>query len=84
MQKIIQISDKLFWGYNMIVNLDNYISFDELCLVIKQDLLSFLHKNNLMFLKEEAEKLNLHTHNFDNYEDLYKTNENVIYLCNHC
>lgn len=84
MQKIIQISDRLFWGYNMIVNLDNYTSFDELCMIIKNDLLSFLHKNNLMVLKEEAEKLNLHTHNFDKYEDLYKTNEDVIYLCSHC
>jgi len=64
--------------------ISDYTSFDELCMIIKNDLLSFLHKNNLMVLKEEAEKLNLHTHNFDKYEDLYKTNEDVIYLCSHC
>jgi len=84
MQKILQISDELFWGYNMIVDLDNYKSFEELVLTIKNDLIKFLNMNNLQILKEKAELLNLHYHGYDKYEDLYKTNEMIIYICGHC
>lgn len=84
MQKILQISHELFWGYNMIINIDNYKSFEELSLVIKNDLINFLNVNNLQILKEQAEKLNLHNHNYINYEDLYNSNDNIIYMCGHC
>lgn len=85
MQRIIQISDELFWGYNKIVEVDKYKSFEELGLVIKKDLILMLKMNNLEILKEKAEKLNLHNHNYDSYEEMIKTNDDsIIYLCGHC
>ena len=84
MKKIIQISDDLFWGYNMIIELDNYKSFEELAIEVKNDLINFLNINNLQILKEKAQLLKLHNHSYKNYEELYKTNETVIYLCGHC
>jgi hypothetical protein len=84
MMKILQISDKLFWGFNMIVDISNYSSFDDLSELIKKDLLLFLNRNNLLNLALEAEKLRLHNHNYDNYNDLYKSNDDVIYFCSHC
>ncbi len=84
MQKIIQISDELFWGYNMIVDINDYLSFEELGLAMKKDLIKFLNTHNLQLLKEKAELLNLHNHNFEKYEDIYNTNDDIIYLCGHC
>lgn len=84
MQKIIQISDELFWGYNMIIDINDYSSFEELGLVMKKDLINFLNSHNLQLLKEKAELLNLHNHNFEKYEDIYNTNDDIIYLCGHC
>lgn len=84
MKKIIQISDRLFWGFNEIIEIDNYKSFDELGEMIKKELLLFLNRNNLLYLVMEAEKLNLHNHNYEKYDDLYKTNNDIIYFCGHC
>lgn len=84
MIKIIQISDELFWGYSKIVNLDDYKSFEELGLDLKNDLINFLNSNNLQILKEKAEKINLHNHNYKNYNDLYSLNDDIIYMCGHC
>lgn len=84
MQKIIQISDELFWGYNMIIDINDYSSFEELGLAMKKDLINFLNTHNLQLLKEKAELLNLHNHNFEKYEDIYNTNDDIIYLCGHC
>lgn len=84
MQKIIQISDELFWGYNMIIDINDYSSFEKLGLAMKKDLINFLNTHNLQLLKEKAELLNLHNHNFEKYEDIYNTNDDIIYLCGHC
>ena len=44
----------------------------------------FLNRNNLLNLALEAEKLNLHNHNYKDYKELYKTENDVIYFCGHC
>ena len=36
MIKILQISDKLFWGFNISVELDFYNSIDDLANIIKK------------------------------------------------
>lgn len=84
MRKILQISDKLFWGFNIIIDLNDYKSFDCLASFIKEELIIFLITHNLLNLVDEAKKLNLHNHNYNNYEDLYKTNDDIIYFCGSC
>lgn len=84
MIKIIQISDRLFWGFNTIIELDNYKSIDDLAVLIKDELILFLTRNNLLNLAMEAEKLKLHNHNYNSYTDLYETKDEVIYFCGHC
>lgn len=84
MIKILQISDRLFWGFRLTVEIDNYKSFVDLAHLLKKELLSFLNQNNLLNLVEEANKLELHNHNYKDYNELYYTNENIIYFCGHC
>ena len=84
MIKKIQISDDLFWGFNTIIDLTNYSSFRELELLLVKELVLFLRRNNLLYLADKAEKINLHNHNYDTYEDLFKTDNEIIYFCGHC
>ena len=84
MNKIIQISDELFWGFNIVINLDNYNSFDELAFLLKNELIVFLRTHNLLNLLDKANNLNLHHHMFNNYEDLYRIEYDTIYFCGGC
>jgi len=86
MLKKLQISDDLFWGYSMIINIDDYTSFDELIYLIKSNLIITLKNLNLMILAERAEQLVLHNHMYNKYDDLYdlSNDDNIIYLCGHC
>ena len=84
MNKIIQISDEFFWGFNIIINLDNYKTFDELAILLKNELINFLRTHNLLNLLDMANKLNLHNHMYKNYEDLYRNDYDIIYFCGDC
>jgi hypothetical protein len=84
MKKIVQISDELFWGFHLIIDIEDYSSFEELAIYVKNELISFLKYNNLLNLVIKAEKLNLHNHNYLNYKDLYDSKDDIIYLCGHC
>jgi len=84
MKKIIQISDEFFWGFNIIINLDNYKTFDELANLLKNELIAFLRKHNLLNQLDMANKLTLHHHMYRTYEDLYRNDYDIIYFCNGC
>lgn len=84
MKKIVQISDDIFWGFHAIIEIDDYKSFEELADYMKSELLSFLTYHNLLNLVMKAEKLNLHNHNYMKYEEIYKSKDDIIYLCGHC
>lgn len=81
MIKIMQISDQLFWGFNITVNLNNYKTFEELTAIILRELIDFLKSHNLLNLVDLAKDLKLHCHMYEKYEDLYKTDAQIIYLC---
>jgi len=84
MFKKIQISDDLFWGFNTIINLNDYKSFDELQQLLKKELILFLKRNNLLCLADKAEYIELHNHNYNKYEDLFNDDTEIIYFCGHC
>jgi len=84
MIKTIQISDELFWGFNTQVDIETFDNFDELTTFIKVCLISFLRNHNLLNLIDKANLLNLHNHNFQDFNELYTTNDEIIYLCGGC
>jgi hypothetical protein len=81
---IVQISDELFWGFKVNFDETQYKSFNELAFFVKKELILFLRINNLLNLQEIAEKINLHNHEFKSYEEMIKSNKNIIYLCGGC
>ena len=84
MKKIIQISDELFWGFNIIIDLNYYNSLKELGEKLKDELINFLRKNNLLNLLVKAKELNLHNHCYSEYEDLFRNDYDTIYFCGNC
>jgi len=82
MYRIVQISDQLFWGFNELIPLTSFKNFDELCEYMKNRLIYFLRNHNLLNMVDKAKELKLHNHQYKNYEQLYRTDENtIIYLC---
>jgi len=84
MKKIIQISDDFFWGFNIIIDLDNYSSIEEIGYLLKNELIVFLRSNNLLNQVDIAKKLDLHHHNYSTYEELYRNDYDTIYFCGNC
>lgn len=84
-ERIIQISHDLFWGYNEKIDISIFNSIEELALYIENNLIIFLEYKNLLILSDKAKKLKLHSHTFNNINEiLEKTKENeIIYLCDH-
>ena len=44
----VQISDDLFWGFYRYIDIEIFNSFDELIKYIHNELIIFLHENNLL------------------------------------
>ena len=83
MRKIIQISDEIFWGFNMIIDLDDYSSIEELSKLLKNELMEFLRNYNLLNQVDIAKKLELHNHEYISYDELYRSGD-IIYFCGSC
>lgn len=84
MIKTIQISDKYFWGFKEEVDLKTYSSFEEIGEYMKIKLIEFLKINNLLNLVDIAKNLHLHNHRFNIYNEVFTTDDNIIYLCGSC
>ena len=82
-----QLSSDLFWGYQMEVDILELEDMKEVNILLKNDLLDFLKKYNLLELYDRAKKLELHNHLVESItplEFLEKTPEDLItYLCDH-
>ena len=78
-----KISDKLFQGYEVDLDLDYYDSVDEICRQVKETLLVHLDLHNFGMLKEEAKKINFHIHDFDFGDILLKEEGDITWVCNH-
>jgi hypothetical protein len=84
MKKIIQISDEIFWGFNIIINLNDYKTIHELGVLLKEELIKFLRTHNLLNLLTKAKDLDLHHHCYNDYDDLYRNDYDTIYFCGNC
>ena len=84
MIKQLQISDKYFWGFNRIININkcnnNQDIIDQILLLLEE----FLKINNLLelcnILNDTKESFHIH----DSFENILKQEyKNIIYICNH-
>ncbi len=77
---VFQLSAKLFWGYNVNINPNDFKSNEEIIYYLQNDLCLFLEHKNLLDLLKEAKKMKLHIHDSKPYLDSI-TNFRIIYVC---
>ena len=78
-----KISDKLFQGYEVDLDLDYYDSIDGICTQVKETLLIHLDAHNFEVLKGEAKKINFHIHDWEFGNILLQGEGTIIWVCNH-
>ena len=81
----IQISDPIWWGYNIEIDLQDFYNIDEIIKYVLDNLEVTLESLNLLIQKEFLVKVkkDFHIHN-SSFEDILMTKENdIVYLCRH-
>jgi hypothetical protein len=84
--RIFQISDDLFWGYRVAIDVTRIESLRDAIRLVKDDLIIYLKHRNLLQLVEKVSLLNLHMHEpMCAFTELsWNTSpEHVLYLCSH-
>lgn len=81
---IVQISAKLFWGYQYYIPNTTFesMSQEEIIIEVKKDMQLFFKKHNLLDLYDRVKDLNLHIHS--NERNDIGDEGDIIYLCDHC
>ena len=81
--RTFQLSDDLFWGFSIKLDLDEIESIEEVFVLMKVRLKNFLKKGNLEILVEKLDKKVFHCSTLGKI--LVDTDENtIIYICSHC
>jgi|TARA_B110000037_G_scaffold4340_1_gene4724 hypothetical protein len=78
------ISDDLFSGFEIIIDLDYYDSLGEIVDYVKSHLIKSLNKINLEFVAEKAKKKIFHIHDRTIGQILINENDSTIWICGHC
>ncbi len=88
--KILRLSDALFQGYELLVDLRTVRSATELCYEIKTNLMVHLLFHNLHILAEKLESKKFHIHSIEasNWTEFLakaaNQTDNVIWVCCGC
>jgi hypothetical protein len=82
--KKCNVSDELFSGFTIDVDLDYYYNTDELCKYVQDRLISSLDNVNLTGLASIAKQKKFHIHDKDIYKLRVLKSEEVVWICSHC
>jgi hypothetical protein len=82
--KTIIVSSELFWGFTMSICIQTHDSLKELCEYVKEQIEAQMKILNLVILKNKAAVLKLHCHKFSTLAEILESDDDIIYLCDHC
>lgn len=82
--RTFQVSDELFQGFTITIDLDYYDSNEEICCQMKQSLVGFFETHNLETLTASASELQLHIHDVDFGQILLSEPDVKFWVCGHC
>ena len=79
-----KISDELFQGYEVVLDLDYYESMEEICAQVVQTLTTHLelHKFEILLDKLKQKNFDIHDETFGNI--LLKSQDEIVWVCTHC
>ena len=82
--RTFRISDELFQGFTITIDLDYYDSNEEICRQMKKRLVGFFENHNLGTLMTKANEMQLHIHDVDFCQILLSESDNEFWVCGHC
>lgn len=85
-QRIFQISSQIFWGFQLVIDVESVNNIDDVISIIKDDLKAFLTSGNLLELRGQVDMMRLHVHHpFNTWEHILAMtcDTDIIYLCDH-
>ena len=79
-----KISDELFQGYEVVLDLDYYESMEEICEQVVRTLTTHLelHKFEILLDKLKQKNFDIHDETFGNI--LLKSQDEIVWVCTHC
>ena len=78
-----QLSDELFWGYQITIDIDVFHSSHDIIEVVKNDMIIFFKSHNLLMLSDRIQELPLHMPCINSLKNNVNAINQVIYICSH-
>ena len=82
--KICQISDELFGGFQIVIDLDFYYNTQEIADYVKEKLIASFKKLHLGQLVVSVNDKKFHIHDKDIYDLRKGKIDEIIWVCAHC
>ncbi len=82
--RICQISDEIFGGFEMIIDLDYFYSLDEIAQHVKTTLTNSLQRLHLETLVNQIKNKRFHIHDKNFCQLRNMQNDAILYVCGHC
>ena len=79
-----KVSDELFQGFEILLDLDYYDSNEEICNQMKQSLIGFLENHHFEVLAIKAQELHLHIHDVEFGTILLSDDREEFWVCGGC
>ena len=79
-----KISDELFQGFEVVLDLDYFETMDEICKQVTRTLRYQLEFQNFEMLLEKLDDRNFHIHDEEFGSILLKSPEDIVWICSHC
>ena len=76
-----QVSDPLFWGYQITLDIDSIYTSTDIIEILKNDMIDYFKNKNLELLIQELISIHFHVKNINIIKN--NPNEDIIYICNH-
>lgn len=76
-----QLSDDLFWGYQLTLDLDFFTNEQHLINIIKEDMIQFFKSKNLLQLVDKISQIELHIPPLSKIKQ--NINQQLVYVCSH-
>jgi len=78
---IVQLTDDIFFGFKIKINIDNFKSVFDICNYVKNKLIELLEENNFELLLDRANRMKLHIHNYKNIHEIKNNENSILYVC---
>jgi|TARA_B100000795_G_C22785952_1_gene434633 acyl-CoA synthetase (NDP forming) len=78
-----KISDKLFQGFEVYIDLNYIDTVDEICKQVHSTLITHLETYKFESLLNKAKNIHFHIHDYDMGQILMMGENAIIWICNH-